>query len=296
MGGGPYTSGMSGRRFSGVISTDHGRVDLTGRPLVMGVLNVTPDSFSDGGDYFSAEAAAGRAAELVEEGADIIDVGGESTRPGSEPVDAAEQMGRVIPAIEAVRRVSESVPISIDTRLASVARAALDAGADIINDTTALGDDKELAELAARRRVPVVLMHMLGRPATMQQSPRYDDVVERVCSFLRERVAAAVAAGIERRRIIVDPGIGFGKTTEHNLALIRRLDELLELGQPVLLGPSRKRFIGQVLGIDEPKRRQWGTAAVVAYAAMAGVHIVRVHDVPAMRQVVAMCWALRQGT
>jgi len=287
---------MSGARFSGLISTDHGRVDLTGRPLVMGVLNVTPDSFSDGGDYFSAEAAAGRAADLVEQGADIIDVGGESTRPGSEPVDAAEQIRRVVPAIEAVRRISESVPISIDTRLAAVARAALDCGADVINDTTALRDDKDLAELAARRRVPVVLMHMLGRPAIMQESPRYDDVVEEVCSFLGERVAAAVAAGIERGRIMVDPGIGFGKTAEHNLALIRRVDELLELGQPVLLGPSRKRFIGQVLGIDEPKRRQWGTGAVVACAAMAGVHIVRVHDVQAMRQVVEMCWALRQGT
>ena len=287
---------MCSTRYGGIVETGHGGIDLRGRPLVMGVLNVTPDSFSDGGDFLSPDAARRQAQQLVADGADIIDIGGESTRPGSEPVPADEQLRRILPAIEAVRRASDSVPISVDTRLGSVAEAALDAGADLVNDIFALRDDAHLARVVAKRRVPVVLMHMKGRPATMQQAPTYVDVVSEIGSFLQDRIEAAERAGIDRDRMIIDPGIGFGKTTEHNLTILRGLAALLELGRPVLLGPSRKRFIGQVLGIDEPKRRQWGTAAVVAYAVAAGVHIVRVHEVAEMRQVARMAWAIRQGT
>jgi len=287
---------MCSARYGGMIETAHGGIDLRGRPLVMGVLNVTPDSFSDGGDFFSPASAQRQAEQLVADGADIIDIGGESTRPGSEPVPADEQLRRILPAIEAVRRASHSVPISVDTRLGVVAEAALDAGADLVNDIFALRDDADLARVVAKRRVPVVLMHMQGRPTTMQQDPTYVDVVSEIGSFLQERMEAAQRAGIDRERIIIDPGIGFGKTTQHNLTILRELAALLELGRPVLVGPSRKRFIGQVLGIDEPKRRQWGTAAVVACAVAAGVHILRVHDVAAMRQVATMAWAIRQGT
>ncbi len=293
---GTYTVAMCSTRYGGIVETGHGGIDLRGRPLVMGVLNVTPDSFSDGGDFLSPDAARRQAQQLVADGADIIDIGGESTRPGSEPVPADEQLRRILPAIEAVRRASDSVPISVDTRLGSVAEAALDAGADLVNDIFALRDDAHLARVVAKRRVPVVLMHMKGRPATMQQAPTYVDVVSEIGSFLQDRIEAAERAGIDRDRMIIDPGIGFGKTTEHNLTILRGLAALLELGRPVLLGPSRKRFIGQVLGIDEPKRRQWGTAAVVAYAVAAGVHIVRVHEVAEMRQVARMAWAIRQGT
>jgi dihydropteroate synthase len=293
---GTYTVAMSGGRYDGMIETGHGGIDLGGRSLVMGVLNVTPDSFSDGGDFLSPDAARRQAQQMVAEGADLIDVGGESSRPGSESVPADEQLRRILPAIEAVRRVSDSVPISVDTRLGSVAEAALDAGADLVNDISALRDDADLARVVAKRQVPVVLMHMKGQPATMQEAPTYVNVVSEIRSFLQDRIEAAGRAGIDQERIIIDPGIGFGKTTEHNLTTLRELPALLELGRPVLVGPSRKRFIGQVLGIDEPKRRQWGTAAVVACAVAAGVHIVRVHEVGAMRQVAKMAWAIRRGT
>jgi len=287
---------MCSARYGGMIETEHGGIDLRDRPLVMGVLNVTPDSFSDGGEFFSPDAARRQAEQLVADGAELIDIGGESTRPGSESVPADEQLRRILPAIEAVRRVSNSVSISVDTRLGAVADAALDAGADLVNDISALRDDVDLARVVAKRRVPIVLMHMKGRPATMQQAPTYADVVSEIASFLQDRIEAAQQAGIDRERIIIDPGIGFGKTTQHNLTILRELAALLELGRPVLVGPSRKRFIGQVLEIDEPKRRQWGTAAVVACAVSAGVHIVRVHDVGVMRQVMKVSWAIRQGT
>ncbi len=269
-----------------------GELDLTGRALVMGVLNVTPDSFSDGGEFFEASTAIDHARAMVDQGADIIDVGGESTRPGSEAVPEAEQIRRTRPVIAALHQALPHVPISIDARLRVVAEAALDAGAELINDVSALRDDAGLAALAAEREVPVVLMHMLGRPKTMQKNPSYDDVVVEVRAFLAERVEAAVAAGIDRGRIIVDPGIGFGKTTQHNLEIVRRWGEFERLGVPTLIGPSRKRFIGQVLGIDDPHERVIGTSAVVAAAVLAGARMVRVHDVREAAQVVRMCHAI----
>jgi len=269
-----------------------GELDLTGRPLVMGVLNVTPDSFSDGGRFFDTAAAIAHAGTMIEAGADIIDVGGESTRPGSGAVDVDEQIRRTAPVIEAVHEALPEVPISIDARLAAVAAAALDAGASMINDVAALRDDPDMAALAAERGVPVILMHMLGTPRTMQQDPRYDDVVAEVTAFLADRIDAAVEAGVDRGRIIVDPGIGFGKTTRHNLLIIRELAAFHALRVPLLVAPSRKRFIGEILGIDEPDERVLGTAAVVAAATLAGAHIVRVHDVKQAADVTRMCHAI----
>ncbi len=269
-----------------------GALDLTGRPLVMGVLNVTPDSFSDGGEFYDTSVAVAHAAEMIEQGADLIDVGGESTRPGSDPVPVAEQIRRTQPVIASVHEAFPDVLISIDARLADVAGAGLDAGATIINDVSALRDDPAMASLAAERRVPVILMHMLGRPRTMQQDPHYDDVVADIKAFLSERIEAAVAAGVDRGRILVDPGIGFGKTTQHNLQIVRRWSEFGSLDAPLLIGPSRKRFIGAVLGIEDPHERVLGTAAVVAAVALAGVHIVRVHDVRQAVHVTRMCYAI----
>jgi len=277
---------------------------LRGRPLqpgsgpfVFGVLNVTPDSFSDGGLYAKASDAIEAACRMADAGADVIDVGGESTRPGAEPVPADEQIRRTQPVIASLveRFGSDGPAISIDTRLAAVAQAALDAGARIINDISALRDDAALAPLAAQRGAAVVLMHMQGTPATMQQHPCYDDVVREVRDFLAERIAAAVAAGIPRARILIDPGIGFGKTCAHNLTLLRELHVFRELGVPLLVGPSRKRFIGQVLGIDRPADRLYGTLAAVAACVLAGAECVRVHDVAAARQVADLCAAIRAG-
>jgi dihydropteroate synthase len=258
----------------------------------MGVLNVTPDSFSDGGEFFDAAVAIDRAAVMIEEGADLIDVGGESTRPGSDAVSAAEQIRRTQPVIAAVHEAFPAVPISIDARLAEVTAAGLDAGASIANDVSALRDDPDMAPLVAERRVPIVLMHMLGTPKTMQANPQYDDVIDDISTFLAERIDAAVAAGIDRGRIIADPGIGFGKTTQHNLQIVQRWDKLSVLGVPLLIGPSRKRFIGAVLGIDNPHDRVLGTAAVVAAATLAGAHVVRVHDVREAVHVTRMCHAI----
>jgi dihydropteroate synthase len=274
------------------ISHPQGQLDLTGRPLVMGVLNVTPDSFSEAGEFFDSSAAIAHAAEMVQQEADLIDVGGESTRPGSEPVSAAEQIRRTQPVIAAVHKAFPAVTISIDTRLAEVAAAALDAGAAIINDVSALRDDPATARLAAQQQVPVILMHMLGTPKTMQQDPQYGDVVEDIVAFLAGRIRVATAAGIDRRRIIIDPGIGFGKTVRHNLEIVRRLDEFAVLNVPIAIGPSRKRFIGTVLGLDDPKDRVMGTAATLAAATLAGAHIVRVHDVKEAVQVTRMSHAI----
>lgn len=266
-------------------------------PFVFGVLNVTPDSFSDGGRYATPAEAIEAGLRMADEGADAIDVGGESTRPGSRPVAAEEQIRRTTPVIaELARRFGVNGPaISIDTRLAAVARAALDAGATIINDITALRDDQDMAPLAAARGAGVILMHMQGTPATMQENPTYGNVVEEIRQFLAERIDAAVAAGIGRRRVVVDPGIGFGKTTAHNLEILRRVGEFRTLDVPVLVGPSRKRFIGEVLNIPDPLERLNGTLAAVAACVLAGVECVRVHDVAECRQVADVCAAIRSA-
>jgi dihydropteroate synthase len=266
-----------------------------GGPFVFGILNVTPDSFSDGGQHVGVPEAVEAAFRMVEEGADAIDIGGESTRPGSQPVPAEEQIRRTVPVIvELAKRLEPDGPaISIDTRLAAVAQAALDAGATIVNDITALRDDEAMASLVASRSAGVILMHMQGTPATMQQCPTYTDVVAEIRQFLAERIAAATAAGIARERILADPGIGFGKTTAHNLDILRRAGEFRSLGVPLLIGPSRKRFIGEVLGISEPIKRLNGTLAAVAACVLAGVECVRVHDVAAARQAADLCAAIR---
>jgi dihydropteroate synthase len=267
------------------------------RPLIMGVLNVTPDSFSDGGRYDSPDAAVAHAEHLLAEGADLIDVGGESTRPGSKPVAADEQIRRTVPVIRQVigRHGPGTVVVSIDTTSAQVARAALDAGAGMINDISAGRDDPQMLPLAATRQTPVILMHMLGRPATMQTDAVYRDVVAEVRKFLDERRAVAVAQGVAERNILLDPGIGFGKTLDHNLELLRRQHELVDLGRPLVVGTSRKRFIGTITGESEPARRVFGTAATVAWAVTNGAAVVRVHDVGAMAQVLRMIRAIQHG-
>jgi dihydropteroate synthase len=250
---------------------------------VMGIVNVTPDSFSDGGLFLDAEAAIAHGRELAGEGADILDVGGESTRPGAEAVTAEAELERVLPVVEALAGDRDGPPVSIDTSKASVAAAALDAGARIVNDVTALRGDPELAAVCAERDCELVLMHMQGSPRTMQDDPRYDDVVDDVRAFLAERVAAATAAGVSEERIWVDPGIGFGKTVEHNLELLRRLGELRELGRPIVVGTSRKRFIGSLTG-REVDQRLGGTVASNVLALVAGADVFRVHDVLAARR------------
>ena len=264
--------------------------DPSRRPLVMGVLNVTPDSFSDGGQFATVDAAVAQAEAMAAAGADLIDVGGESTRPGSLPVAADEQIKRVVPVIRRIANLP--VTISIDTTRAAVAEAALDAGAAMVNDISAGRDDAELLRRVARRGVPVVLMHMQGTPLTMQEAPHYRDVVAETIQFLRERVAAAQAVGVELSKILLDPGIGFGKTMEHNLELLRRQCEFLALGRPLVIGASRKGFIGRITGEAEPSRRLFGTAASVAVAVANGAAIVRVHDVGPMVQVVRMTRAI----
>jgi dihydropteroate synthase len=254
----------------------------------MGILNVTPDSFSDGGEFADAESAVRHGLQLAADGADLLDIGGESTRPGSKGVADDEQLRRIIPVIAGLRSRGLAIPISIDTRSAKVANAALDAGGDIINDISAAVHDAGIIGLVASRGVPIVLMHMQGTPETMQVSPQYDDVAREVREFLERRGTALISAGVREDRIIVDPGIGFGKTTAHNLELLRRIDELRGRW-PILVGPSRKRFIGELLGQSSPQDRLTGTAAIVMHCALSGVDIVRVHDVGLMRRIVASC-------
>ena len=261
--------------------------------LVMGILNVTPDSFSDGGRFFDPAAAVTQGIRLVEEGADYLDVGGESTRPGSEPVSLEEELRRVIPVI---RRLAQAVrtPLSVDTSKAEVARQAIEAGAALVNDVTALRGDPDMAGVLARSDASVILMHMPGTPRTMQRQPRYRHVVTDVRRFLQDAVHRAEKAGIARRRILIDPGLGFGKTVAHNLALLRGLPELVRLGFPVVIGPSRKTFIGTTLdvGIED---RLVGTLACVASAHQAGASMVRVHDVKPAVQLLRMLRAIDQG-
>jgi len=259
----------------------------TDRPAVMGVLNATPDSFSDGGRFIDPEAALAQGLAMAAAGADILDIGGESTRPGAAPVPIAEEIARTAPLIAGLRAAGVRIPISIDTRKARVAEAALDAGADMVNDVSALGFDPDLAPLVAARGVHLCLMHMQGTPETMQIDPRYDDVVLEVRAMLAGRIAAAEAAGIARARILIDPGIGFGKTAAHNLALGARFSALHGFGCAVLYGASRKRFIGRLggMGAEAPADRRLGGSIAVAIAAAAqGAQIVRVHDVWETRQ------------
>ena len=257
------------------------------RPLVMGVINATPDSFSDGGRLAGAEAAVAHGLALVTQGADLLDIGGESTRPGAEPVPEAEERARVLPVIEGLVSAGCPVPISVDTRKSGVARAALEAGAAMFNDVSALTHCPGSPAVAAGARA-VCLMHAQGDPRTMQRDPRYDDVLLDVYDFLAERIAAAEAAGIARERIAVDPGIGFGKTQEHNLALIRRLSLFQALGCAVLLGVSRKRFVGTLSGVVEPERRVAGSIAAGLRGAAQGAQILRVHDVAETVQALAV--------
>jgi len=265
------------------------------KPLIMGILNVTPDSFSDGGKYSTVKAAVTQAEKMLADGADIIDIGGESTRPGSEPVPASEQIRRVVPVIEAIKGLSSHLLISIDTTLAEVAEAAIGAGADLINDVSGGTGDAKMLTLAARLDVPIVLMHNQGTPKTMQDNPYYDDVVGEVVAVLRERVEAALAAGIKKERIIIDPGIGFGKRRQDNIDLLAHLDAFAGLGFPVLLGTSRKRFMGSLCHVEEPAELVTATAVTTALGVMAGVKLFRVHDVKENRQAADVAWAIRQS-
>jgi dihydropteroate synthase len=261
----------------------------------MGVVNVTPDSFSDGGRYLDAEAAVAHAVRLVEEGADLLDIGAESTRPGADPVDEAEERRRAIPVVTAVAK-AVTVPISIDTSKAAVAQAALDAGAVLVNDVTALRGDPAMVEVIVRTGAGIVLMHMQGTPRTMQEAPRYDDVVEEISAFFEERIHFAMTCGVVQRQIVLDPGIGFGKLLVHNLTLLAQLHRFARFGCPLLVGVSRKAFLGQL--VDRPvQERQWATAAAVAIAVDRGARILRVHDVRAMKDVVQVTTAIsRQAT
>jgi dihydropteroate synthase len=262
---------------------------MRNRARVMGVVNVTPDSFSDGGEFLDPERAIAHGRELAAEGADILDVGGESTRPGAGAVGAEVELGRVAPVVEELGR--SEVPVSIDTSKRSVAEAALDVGAAIVNDVTALRAEPELAALCGERDCKVVLMHMLGEPRTMQEDPTYDDVVDDVKAFLAERIEFATAEGIEEERIWVDPGIGFGKTVEHNLELLRRLGELAELGRPIVVGTSRKSFIDKLSGAPVD-RRLGGTIASSVVALASGAEVLRVHDVGPVREALTVAEAI----
>jgi dihydropteroate synthase len=262
-------------------------------PFIMGVLNVTPDSFSDGGQWIDQEAAVGRALEMLNNGADIIDIGGESTRPGAKPVPEAEELRRVIPVIRALRERT-AARISIDTFKPAVARAAIEAGADIWNDVMALRHESAV-ETAAELGVPVILMHMSGTPQTMQKNPQYEDVVSDVCDFLTERADIAMGAGVTADSIWLDPGIGFGKSLDHNLALMHDLDQVIALGYPVLFGASRKRFIAAIDDGAAETERLGGSLAAALRAAQAGVAMVRVHDVRMTVQALKVQAAIRKG-
>ena len=267
------------------------------RPVIMGVLNLTPDSFSDGGSHTDRGRAVSHALQMVEEGADIIDVGGESTRPGSKRVSAAEQIRRVIDIIKALRRtLPSSIPISIDTTLEQVAREAIDAGASILNDVTAGRDDTDMFKLAAEKDLPIVLMHMQGTPGTMQNNPQYDNALTEVKSFLLARAEIALKMGVKKSNIIIDPGIGFGKNKEHNLQLIAELKKLVQTGYPVLLGTSRKRFMGSICAETDAKNLVGATCATTTIGVQAGVKIFRVHDIKPNRQAADIALAVKQIT
>ena len=267
-----------------------------GKPLIMGILNVTPDSFSDGGNHTVRGRAVTHALQMIEEGADIIDVGGESTRPDAERVSPAEQIRRVAGTIEALRRtIPKNILISIDTTLSEVAAAAIDAGVNILNDVRAGRDDEDMFKLAAERDLPLILMHMQGTPATMQKDPTYEDVVADIEKFLEERCDAAIGAGVKKENLIIDPGIGFGKTQEHNLMLLAHLDRFVKSGYPVLLGTSRKRFMGAICQGAESQDLIGATCATTSMGVTAGVQIFRVHDVKPNRQAADVSFAIHSA-
>ena len=261
----------------------------------MGIVNVTPDSFSDGGMLPDAAAAVKHGLRLLEEGADVVDVGGESTRPGSDPVSAVEELERVLPVVEGLRREAPEAFLSVDTRKSEVAGAAIAAGADVVNDVGA-GADPGMFDAVASSGAGLVLMHMRGEPRTMQEDPVYEDVVAEVRAFLGERIEAAIAAGIPRDRLCADPGIGFGKTTEHNLAVLRSIASFRDLGVPILVGASRKRFLGELSGTDDPTDRLDGSVAAAVWCASQGVELVRVHDVGPTVRALRVVDAIERGT
>jgi dihydropteroate synthase len=281
---------MMKKKSKNIVEWPKGRLDFSAGCIIMGVLNVTPDSFSNGGQFFDTDKAIKHGLKMAAEGAAIIDIGAESTRPGAEPVTINEQIKRVVPVIEALYKKID-VPISIDTNKSKVAKAALEAGAAIINDITALSDER-MGELAAEQQVPVVLMHIQGTPATMQIEPKYENVVAEVLQFLLERAQRAEEFGVPKERIFIDPGIGFGKTLEHNLELLRNIGKFVATGYRVLVGTSRKSFIGKITGKEKPSERIFGTAASVALCVAAGVSIVRVHDTAEMNDVVKVAHAI----
>ena len=260
--------------------------------LVMGIINVTPDSFSDGGKFFSPEVAISHASKLITQGADIIDIGGESTRPGAEHVSEPQELKRVIPVIEKIRTDNPTILISIDTTKASVAKHAIEAGADIINDVSGLSFDNNMIGIVESFNVPVVIMHMKGNPQNMQLNPKYKDIVNEILDFFKKKIKIAIQSGINRKMIILDPGIGFGKTVQHNFELLSRLNELNVLELPIMIGPSRKSFIGITLDLP-PEDRIEGTAAAVSAGVMNGASIVRVHDVKSMKRVVTIIEKVR---
>jgi len=265
-----------------ILQVNGNKYDLGQQTWIMGVLNITPDSFSDGGLFLSKDKAVEQGLKLIADGADILDIGGESTRPGSDAVTAAEELKRVVPVISALRKHTDTL-ISIDSTKSQVSRAALDAGADIINDISSFRFDPGMIPLAAERQVPVIIMHMLGTPKNMQTDPHYENLLYEVKLFLEERIKAAVSGGIKKENIIIDPGIGFGKRQEDNLCLLKNLDFLEELGQPILVGPSRKSFIGNILNLP-PQDRIEGTIASALISLLHGANILRIHDVAAVKR------------
>lgn len=274
-----------------ILKTSRRKIVLGDRTLIMGVLNVTPDSFSDGSCYFDCRKAVERGLQMAEEGADIIDIGGESSRPGASPVTARQEIARVVPVVKSLSG-NLKIPVSVDTTKSQVAQKALEAGAEIINDISALTGDQKMAAVVRKANAALVLMHMRGKPENMQTGDlAYDNLMDEITGYLKSRCEKALAAGIERERIVIDPGIGFGKTYEDNCKIINRLEELKTLGLPVMIGTSRKAFIGKVTG-GNPLERIEGTAATVAFSIMNGCHIVRVHDVASMKKVAAMADAI----
>ena len=269
-------------------------LDFSKKTHIMGILNVTPDSFSEGGQYFDKSLAIKRAYEMVEEGADIIDIGGESTRPGSEPVPLEEELRRTIPVIEAIVK-NIKVPISIDTYKADVAKRALDAGASMVNDISGMRFDPEMPKVVSQYKVPVVIMHIKGNPKTMQKEPVYEALIPEIMDYLRMSIRLAVKFGIDEDKIVIDPGIGFGKTFDHNLEIIKNLHEFTLLEKPLLIGPSRKAFLGKILNDAPASERLEGTAAAVVISILNGANIIRVHDVKEMKKVALVADAVKRG-